>query len=233
MATRPGTYSLRLDLPEYAPVTIAVAMTAEDTIKTVNVALERGATQLIQFALASGAPAGNAMILEGALPGRANPQYMSTVAPTGEFSLRGRPGETRVLFIVPGEGSFSALRVVLPREPGARPLRVVVPNATATLRVRGMRNVRPVPAALLLRYNGEFVPAAVLRLLTQDIAGTSRDGEAVIQRLPAGMYEVWELAGPGDEEQLIASGGTLRAPARVGLATGEGVVNVVAPSRER
>ena len=133
----------------------------------------------------------------------------------------------------PSAQADRAARTHDPHSARKEPLRVVVPDATATLRVRATRDGRPVASRLLVRYNGEFVSGAVLQRLTQDFGGTSRDGETVIPRLPAGMYEVWAVGSAGEELQLIASGGALRASARVGLSTGESVVDVVVPPPQR
>jgi len=112
----------------------------------------------------------------------------------------------------------------------AKPLQVVVPPAAGSLRVRTVNDKKEArPAGLLLRYNGEFVPNAMLRFVTGDEAHTFPGGESVIPRLPAGTYELWPLMGKNDEAQLIASGGTLRAPVRVGLASGE--QSVIVPTQ--
>ncbi|HVE70905.1 MAG TPA: carboxypeptidase-like regulatory domain-containing protein [Thermoanaerobaculia bacterium] len=233
MSSRPGTYSLRITAPGYAPLSIDVPVTAEDRIKTVDIALDRGVVQPLEIVLASGAPARAAMILEGVQPDRVNPQFMFNADPEGRFELRGKPGETRLIYIVPREGSFAVLRLVMPKEAGAGPLRVVVPDGTATLRVRATTaDDKPAAAGLLIRYNGEFVPGAILRFVTKVAIGTEDNGKAVFARLPAGMYEVWAVAGQRDDAMMVATGGVSRPPARVGLSAGEGAVQVVAPPRE-
>jgi hypothetical protein len=232
LSMRPGTYSLRVTSPEHVAKSLDVVVTPDERIKTLDISLESGVVQPLEIVLASGVPARGAHVLEGVQPDRVNPQFMFSADPEGRFSLRGNPGEARLLYIVPREGSFAVLRTVLPKSGEAKPLRVVVPNGSATLRVRATRDDQPVAAPLLFRYNGEFVPGAILRFATRESLGTKADGEAVIQRMPAGMYEVWALAGPREEEMMIATGGVTRPPARVGLATGEGAVQVVAPPRE-
>ncbi len=235
LANRPGTYSLRVTSPEHMAWTREVVVTAEDKgTKTVDVALERGIVQPLAIVTPSGAPIANATILEGIRPDRHNPELISRADGSGGYDLRGRGGETRHLYVVPRDGSFAIARVQIPnRSEDVRPIQIVVPPATSSLRVRAKgENDEPVAAPLLLRYNGEFVPGAILRFVTHEFVGTSPGGEVVLPRLPAGAYEVWALAGPRDEEALIGSNGTLRPPARTGLSAGEQTVEVIAPPRE-
>lgn len=232
ISMRPGTYSLRVTSPEHVAASVDVAITGDDRIKTVDIALERGVVQPLEIVLASGAPAAGAVILEGVQPDRVNPQFIFNADADGRFALRGNPGDTRILYVVPREGSFAVVRTTLPESGEAKPLRVVVPDGTAALRVRTTHDDRPVAAPLLLRYNGEFVPGAILRFATKEFPGTREDGQAVLQRLPAGLYEVWALAGQADEVQLIAGNGALRPPARVGVSAGEASVQVIAPPME-
>ena len=82
------------------------------------------------------------------------------------------------------------------------------------------------PARLLMRYNGEFLPTGMSRF--NGGPGTGSTGEVLLKRLPAGTYELWALLDEGEEQQLIASAGSLRQPVRVGLSGGEQVVTVVA-----
>jgi Carboxypeptidase regulatory-like domain len=227
LANKPGKFSLRVNRQDYMAYSSDVVVTAEDRMKTHDILLERGVLQPLEIVTPAGAPFGGALILEGVQPDGVNPQFMDHVNAAGQYSLRGRAGETRLLYVVPqGGGSFAVVRVQIPRGE-AKALQVVLPPAVGSLRVRTV-NARKeaAPAGLLLRYNGEFIPNAILRFVTGDTAHTYPGGEVVIPRLPAGTYELWALTGRGAEAQLIASGGTLRAPVRVGLASGEQSVTV-------
>jgi hypothetical protein len=232
-ANRPGTYSLRVTSPEHVLWTVDVPIAAADQTKKVDVALERGIVQRLDVVTPAGAPIANATVLEGFQPDRVNVQFITRTDAGGRYELRGKPGEARLLYVVPPDGSFAVVRVQVPRRnEDARPMQVVVPPGTSSLRVRATTDDKPVAAPVLLRYNGEFVPGAILRFVTRDFVGTQESGEVVLSRLPAGTYEVWALAGPQDEEALIAGNGSLRAPARTGLSGGEQAVQVVAPPRE-
>ena len=226
LANKPGKFSLRVTRQDYMAYSADVVVTAEDRTKTHDILLERGVLQRLDIVTPAGAPVSGALILEGVQPDGVNPQFMNQVNAAGQYSLRGRAGETRLLYVVPQGGSFAVVRVQIPRGE-AKPLQVIVPPAVGSLRVRTVNDRKEAaPAGLLLRYNGEFVPNAMLRFVTGDEAHTYPGGEVVIPRLPAGTYELWALTGRNDEAQLTASGGTLRAPVRVGLASGEQSVTV-------
>lgn len=228
---KPGTYSLRVSSREHVAYKADVVVTADDRTKTHDIALERGVLQRLEVVTPSGAPIANALVLEGVQPDGINPQFIERTDTTGQYALRGRGGETRLLYVVPQDGSLAVVRVAIP--PGeAKPLRVVVPPAAGALRVRTVNdNKEPAPAGLLLRYNGEFVPNAILRFVTGETAHTYPGGEGVVPRLPAGTYEVWAVTARDGEARMIASGGTLKPPVRVGLSAGEQSVTVIAPPR--
>ena len=91
---------------------------------------------------------------------------------------------------------------------------------------------QPIPAPLLIRYNGEFIPRDVLHHVTDYAGFRDQTDETVLPRLPAGTYEIWALSDPDEEQELIATAGSLREPVRVGLSGGEQAVTFVAPDPE-
>lgn len=233
LANRVGTYTLRVNSPQHTPYSTEVRITPEDRIRTIDIALESGVLQPIDVMAQSGLALARTPVLEGVQPDRHNPQFMSSTDERGHYELRGRPGESRTLYFVPRQGSFAIAHVQMPRtSEAAKPLQVIVPAPSCALRVRSVdAEGKQVPAGLLIRYNGEFVPPAILRFVTGD-TGTGPTGEALLPRLPAGAYEVWAIAGEEDEVKLISSAGALRPPVRVGLSSGEQAATVVAPPRE-
>ena len=232
LANSLGTYTLRVISPQHMPYTTELRITAEDRVRKHDIALERGVLQPIDVVTSSGA-AIHASILEGVQSDRVNPEIMTGTDERGHYELRGSPRQSRLLYIVPREGSFAVARVQLPATSAdAKPMQIVVPPVVGALRVRSVdAEAKARSASLLFRYNGEFVPGAIMRFVTGDM-GTGPTGEALLPRLPAGTYEIWALAGRDDELKLIASGGTLREPVRVGLSSGEQAVTVVAPPWE-
>lgn len=233
LANRPGTYTLTVTSPNHVPLAADVIIAAEDRTRTFDIALDAGVVQPLAIVTHAGQPLAHAQILEGVQDDGVNPRYMLSANSDGTFKVRGKPRETRILYVIPRGGSFAIVRVVLPQSGEAKPMQVVVGPPLASLRVKTVRDQQPVPAALLLRYNGEFLPGAIARFVTGEMPGTSPSGETVLSRLPAGMYEVWALAGRRDEQALMASNGTARPPERVGLSAGEAAVTVVVPARER
>ena len=234
LANRPGTYTLRIQSQDYLAVETEVKIAAEDKSRTLDFPLERGVMQPLEIVTPAGEAIRDAMILEGVQPDRVNPRQMFPVDPSGRFTLRGKAGETRLLYVIPRGGSFAIVRVVIPQNSAqAKPLQVIVAPPLSTLRVQTLdKDKKPVRAGLLIRYNGEFLPNAIARFLADEYIGTNASGEAVLSRFPAGTYELWALTSRGDEEAIIASGGTLRAPARVGLSGGVQAVTLAAPEKE-
>ena len=230
LANKPGTYTLRVGSKQYMPYNQALRITTEDRIRTHDVLLERGVLQPIDVMRPAGA-AVQATMLEGVRSDGVNPEIMAHTDEQGHFDLRGLPGQSRLLYVIPRDGSFAVARVSLPAagaEP--KPMQIIVPPAVGGLRVRSVDSEgKQRPAAVLIRYNGEFVPGAILRFVTGEM-GTGHTGEALLPRLPAGTYELWALMSRDDELRLIASNGTLREPVRVGLSSGEQAVTVVAPT---
>jgi hypothetical protein len=224
LASKPGVYVLKVSSPDHAPFTSEVTIAAEDSSRKVDIALQAGVAQPLELVNPAGFPVLYVTVLEGVQRDRVNPQFISG-AEDGKFLLRGQPGEQRLLYLIPRDGSFAIVRLQLPRR-GAevKPMRVVIPPAAGSLRLK-----TDGAAMVLMRYNGEFMPNAIARFITGQMIGTPASGEAVIPRLPAGTYELWALSSREDEERLIASGGSLRPPARVGLSGGEQTVVLAKP----
>jgi hypothetical protein len=233
LAHKAGTYTLRVESPKHMPYSVELRISAEDRARTHDIALEQGVLQPIDVVIPAGVGIPGVSVLEGVQPDRVNPEFMSRTDERGHYELRGLPGQSRLIYFVPRQGSFAVARVAMPRtSQDAKPLQVVVPPPSCALRVRSVgSDGEPVPAGILIRYNGEFVRPAILRFVTGDMGWTGRAGEALLPRLPAGSYEVWAITGDEDEVRLIASGGTSREPVRVGLSGGEQVVTVVASPR--
>jgi Carboxypeptidase regulatory-like domain len=235
LANEAGTYQLRVSSREHAPVNVEVKMAQEDRTRNLDIPLERGSVQPLQIVGPDGERLGPVTVLEGVLDDRVNPRFMWQADASGRFDVRGKPGETRVLYVVPRTGSIAVVRMQLPRAGSAepKPLQVVVPRPNSSLRVKTRnKDDKPVGAIIVVRYNGEFIPPAILRFVTGTQMSTGPAGEAVFARLPAGAYELWAAAGPRDEEALLAGGGAVRAPVRVGLSGGEQSVTVPAPDPE-
>ncbi len=227
LAHKPGTYTLRVESRKHMPYSVELRVIAEDRSRTHDIALEHGVLVPVDVVTPAGVGFPHASVLEGVQPDRVNPELMSRTDERGRYELRGLPGQSRLIYFVPRQGSFAVARVQMPRtSQDEKPLQVIVPPPSCALRVRVVSDGKPAPAGLLIRYNGEFVPPAIFRFVTGGMGGTDLTGEVLLPRLPAGSYELWATAGDEDEVQLIASGGTLRKPVLVGLSGGEQTVTV-------
>ena len=233
LASRSGKYQLTTTAPGYTPKVMEITVGADDADKSVDVAMDRGVERVLEIVTSSGAPIPEAMVMEG-VRDEVNPQVIQKAGADGKYNLRGLPGETRLLYIIPPAGSFAVARVQMHREgQPAEPLRVVIPPVAGEIHVRAIDpDDQPAPARILLRYNGEFVPPAILRFVTSGILSTNRSGDGVLARLPAGAYELWAVGSLADEQLVIASHGSVRPAARVGLSAGPSSVTVAAPKRE-
>jgi hypothetical protein len=230
-ANQQGTYTVSVQEPQYMPFEAEVRLGADDGSRVLDIALQRGVAQALDIVTASGAPIGGARVLEGVLEDRVNPRLIMSADASGRFVYRGAPGTSHLLYVVPRDGSFAVVRVTLPLQGEGEVRQVVVPPPSGSLRVKTVNpEGDPVPAALLLRYNGEFVPAAILRFSLGAMPGTYPGGEGVLGRLPAGTYELWPLLGREDEEAILASGGASRRSATVGLSGGEQSVLMTVPA---
>jgi hypothetical protein len=227
-----GTYTLKLDEPGYIPYKAELRITAEDRMRTHDIPLETGVLQAFEVVTPAGVAHARAGVAEDLTELATTFGFRNVTDERGRYEIRGTPGQSRLLYFVPSQGSFAVAHVTLPRTSAdARPLQIVVPPPSGPLRVHTVaEDGKPMSAGLLVRYNGEFLPTAIARFI--GVMGTGPTGEAVLKRLPAGTYDLWALMGDEDEKQLIASGGSLRQPVRVGLSGGEQAVTVVAPVRE-
>jgi len=82
---------------------------------------------------------------------------------------------------------------------------------------------------LLVRYNGDVVPADVVRVLErlQGLAFRTDDGGvATLPALPLGTYEMWPYRSEREAENIIAAGSLFEAPITLTLKTGENHVAV-------
>jgi hypothetical protein len=228
LANRLGKYAMKVTSPHHVAYSVEFQLAKDDRSRKQDFALEAGVMQPIDVVTPGGMPMSYVRAFEGVHPDRVEPQQMRRVDERGRYEARGLPGTSLLVYFVPRQGSLAIERLQFARtNADAKPLQVVVPPPSCVLRVRTVTDDgAPIPAGLLIRYNGEFIPHAVLRHVTNEF-GLDETGETVLPRLPAGTYEIWALEGEADREQLVASAGSSRQPVRVGLSGGEQVVTVV------
>ncbi len=234
LASRPGTYRLTAKAPDYMSNRIELQIADGETSKILDIPLDRGVAQPLEFMSTAGTPILRVQILEGVRSDRLNPAAWS-LSEGNKATVRGRPGETRLLYFAPNDGSFAFSRIVMPSDvSNIKPIQIVIPPPVGSLLVRTVdTDDLPAPARILIRYGGEFIPPAILRMITGQPFGTTRSGEDTLRRLPAGSYELWALGSIEDELQLIASNGSIRQPAQVGLSGGQVNVWVRVPKQDK
>jgi Carboxypeptidase regulatory-like domain len=147
----------------------------------------------------------------------------------GRTSIAVPAGEAAALFVVPAEGAFGVQRI--PRDQQTGRLRVYLPPASSSLliRARTTDNREMPPFSLLMRYNGELMPAEVADELGE-LQGlrlaTGRAGEALLQNIPTGSYEFWPYRTDEEAASIAASADVAAAPIVVNVRTGENKIAV-------
>jgi hypothetical protein len=215
-AWQDGVYDLTATSDEFLSKTTSVALTDADGSRKVDIALERGTRVTLEVVWTNGQPVAGAQILEGVARDGHNAELFHTTDAAGRLPLRVAPGQTRVLYVLPREGSLAVTRVSA-TEPGDKPVRVEVLPPTGTLQLE-LRNSdgKGADGFIMLRYNGEWLPYPVCgRMRGARIA----EGKRELYGLPAGAWEIWALA-PTSVPRSIPNRAPAHAPVRVGVASG-------------
>ncbi len=215
-AWQDGTYDLTVTSEEFLSKTTSVALTDADGSRNVDIALERGTGVTLAVVWTSGQPVADAQILEGVARDGHNAELFHKTDAAGRLPLRVAPGQTRVLYVLPREGSLAVTRVSATGA-GDRPLRVEVlpPTGTLQLELRDSDG-NGADGFVMLRYNGEWIPYPVCgRMRGARIAKGKRE----LYGLPAGAWEIWALA-PTNVPRTIPNRVPAHAPVRVGVASG-------------
>lgn len=216
-----GTYDLIVSARDLLPETKTLELTEMDGSRKVDFALERGHNAKLEFFWASGQRILAPNVYEGVARDGRNPERHHRPDAAGVLNLSLREGESRMLFVVPAEGSFAPVRVTAGRSSDDPPLRVHVPPGTGTLRVR-LKNMEPDAAEpfVVIRYNGEWIPWPVSARLRTN----SAPGVIEFLTMPAGAYELWAVRpGPGQPPPIMAPA---HGPVRAGVTVGETNVEV-------
>jgi Carboxypeptidase regulatory-like domain len=221
LAWRDGTYDLIVSATDYPAATKTIELTEREESKQVDFALRRGVDVKLEFFWSTGQKIRSATIYEGvARDGyHAERQYQTDVA--GMLELNVPPDGSRLLYVLPQEGSFAPVRVTATRSSGGEPIRVEIPPGSGKLRVRFKNRQEQAPGGLVtMRYNGEWVPYAI----TARLPGRTSAGLVEFHSLPAGAYELWAVT--LREGQVSPFAPPPHAPIRIGVATGETNVEV-------
>lgn len=136
------------------------------------------------------------------------------------------------VYVIPSDGSFAIRRFRAPMdEVSSGPVTVRLAPPRSSLRVRTVTTAgATVPnVKLLVRYDGELIPPPIARALER-VAGlqfhTGPDGEARIDHVPEGVYEIWPYFNEDEVNDLLDSIGAGRAPISLNAAAGETEVTI-------
>lgn len=221
-AWQDGVYDLTVTSEEFLSKTTSVALTDADGSRNVDIAMERGMGVTLEVVWTSGQPVAGAQVLEGVARDGHNAELFHKTDAAGRLPLRIAPGQTRVLYVLPREGSLAFTRVSATDAENRRVrLEVLPPTGTLQLELRDADG-NGADGFVMLRYNGEWIPYPVCgRMRGARIAKGRRE----IYGLPAGAWEIWALA-PTTVPRTIPNRVPAHAPVRAGVASGVTKVEV-------
>ncbi|HEX7832299.1 MAG TPA: carboxypeptidase-like regulatory domain-containing protein [Thermoanaerobaculia bacterium] len=225
-AARSGRYHLNIDSVQHLrPETVEFELGDDDPDKRVELVLQRGAQFAVRVRREDGTPIAGAMIADGLIEDGSRPIARYKTSETGEAIVRGLPDEEKTLYVIPAQGSFTIEHVVMDAQTREHGVDVTVPEAKSALVIRardgkgaGLDNVK-----FAVRYNGEFIPPAIvlmLRFMQHAEYRTSPAGEARITGLPSGHYELWAYRTPGEVERLLRNPDAYEPSLQLAVAAG-------------
>ena len=228
---KPGSHIVRIQAPRHLePEPVAFPLTSDAPLRELDLRLDPGRSVPVVVLDQKHDPVANAKVFVVA---DAKLRARGTTDEDGRASVPVPAGEPATLFVIAQEGPFAMMRV--PRNDDQRRLQVELPTASS-LRILAQRTdgkTMP-PFSLLMRYDGELVPAEVAEQLTE-IQGlqltTGPDGEAHLHNIPSGTYEFWPYRTEAEAESIVAAGSMYLAPIEVNVLTGENKIAVKFNSR--
>lgn len=213
------------------PEPIAFALTDAAPLRELDLQLDPGRPVPIVVIDKAYDPVANAkvfVVADSKLRARA------TTDEDGRASVPVPPGEPATLFVVAEEGPFAMMRV--PRNDAKGRLEIYLPSLASSLLIRAQttEGTAMPPFSLLMRYDGELMPAEVAEELTE-VQGlrfaTGPEGEAHLRNIPSGSYEFWPYRTKAEAEAIVAAGSTFLAPIQVNVRMGENRIAVKFASR--
>ena len=222
-----GTHIVRVfpsDHLESSPQTFT--LDRKTRLHELDVQLDPGRAVPIVVIDANDDPVGKATVLavaDGKIRAR------TTTDEDGRATVAVPADDTATLFVVPSEGAFGVQRIA--RDQSGGRVRVYLPPASSSLliRARTTDGREMPPFSLLMRYNGELVPAAVAEELGETLGlrlATGNAGEALLRNIPAGSYEFWPYRTEDEAASIAAAADVAAAPIVVNVRTGENKIAV-------
>ena len=225
-AARSGRYRLDIDSMQHIkPETLQFELRDDDPDKNLDVVLKRGVELVVRVRREDGTPIEGAMVADGLVEDGSRTIARYTTSSRGEAIVRGVPDEQKTLYVIPAQGSFTIERATLDAATREKGIDIIVPDPKSALviRARDGHGAALADVRFAVRYNGEFLPVAVVNLLrfVQHVEyRTMASGEARIQGLPAGHYELWAYRTPGEVERLHRNPTAYEPSLQLMVATG-------------
>lgn len=224
-----GVHSIHAEADGYQSTPPVTVMLGErDESRQLDLLMQPGTSCQIQAHYENGPAAANAIVLDGLAGGGFSVGHSVLTDAAGQVTITLEPNTAKTVFVVPREGSF-AMVTLKPGSADSRTFDVTIPVPAANIHFRTIRNGGfPVSGVyVLVRYNGVFVPPAVLDTVAElrgSSIGTGADGETTITNLPAGPYEFWPFMTIEDAQRIMASYGAMRSPIRAEIPPGDSTV---------
>jgi hypothetical protein len=229
-----GEYEFNVHARDYLPATSRITLRADDTIRTLDIPMERGQVAHLLVTTPNGEPIANATVIDGLGTDGVNPDHVYLTDAAGHIDLRMQPDATTTIYVIPREGSFAIADVRAPRDETTAAQRVVVPPSVGDLHIhvtdadgKPLRYVQPI-----IRFEGHFLAPPVPRFFPfadPRYAGVATDeqGSLTFKAFPAGVYEIY-TARSANELLATLRGTPARDPVRTGF-TGSAEVRIIIP----
>ena len=223
-AVRHGRHTLQAVSPSHlvaSPVQVELQRTLKE--RALEIRLETGRKLPIVALDADQHSVANATVV--AISG-GTLQSRTTTASDGRATVSVPAADASTIFVIPAAG-FGMARAAA--DAGLQPLRVDVRRAASSLviRTRTTSGDSLPPFSLLMRYDGERLPAAVTEEL-ESVQGlqltTDERGEVRLRQIPAGRYEFWPYRTADEAESIAAA--EQPAPIQVDVRSGENAIAV-------
>lgn len=226
-----GSHIVRIYAPRYLePEPVVFKLTKAAPLRELDLRLDPGRPVPIVVIDKEYHPVANAKVFVVA---DSKLRARGTTDEDGRANVPAPPGEAATLFVIGEDGPFAMARV--PRDDDKRRVNIHLPTSTSSLLIRAQTtDGKPMPPfSLLMRYDGELMPAEVAEELTEAQGlrlATGPDSEAHLRNIPSGSYEFWPYRTEAEADAIVAAGSIL-APIQVKVRTGENRIAVKFASR--
>jgi hypothetical protein len=188
-----GEYTITPRAAGFLPgerVTLHVAKSDGD--RTLTFALDRGTLVSVVVMDTNGELVADALLASDFTPDGLKLKRLLRTDAEGRATVPVREKTTKTLYVLPRDGSIAIVTIA---GGGEGPIRIVMPDAVASLSLHARtKDGEPLPrVGYELRYDGQPLPHVVLQVLASVRPfplATDGTGQAVLEKLPAGRYEI-------------------------------------------